>query len=80
MTTALQIDLTLDQIRSLIRQLPIQEQKELGKELAVMEYLSSPPCQFTTDELLSEVETALNEAEQGLGCTQKELRKKIMQR
>ena len=80
MTTALQIDLTLDQIRSLIRQLPIQEQKKLGKELAAMEYLSAPPCQFTVEELKSEIKTALSEAEQGLGCSQEELREKVMQK
>ncbi|MDO5664900.1 MAG: hypothetical protein Q4G63_06565 [Bacteroidia bacterium] len=74
MKAALQLDFTYDQILTLVKQLSPKEQERLGKELAVSEYLSSPPCRFTVQELQSEIKNALNEAEQGYGCSQDELR------
>lgn len=77
MKAALQLDFTYDQILTLVKQLSSKEQELLGKELAISEYLSLPPCQFTIQELRSEIENALNEAEQGYGCSQEELRAKF---
>lgn len=54
MKTALQIDLTFDQILSIVRQLPKQQKIKLSKELekeAIDSKLSSLLRSFRTDEL-----------------------------
>lgn len=62
MKTALQIDITFDQILSIVKQLPKNEQIKLTKELekeAIGSKLSQLLTTFRTDELTSK---AINEA------------------
>lgn len=68
MQTKNSTNLTFEQIRSLVRQLPREEKKVLANELVAEEFISPSPCRFTKEELRNEVSEALGEYKKGEGA------------
>ena len=69
MQTTNHTNLTFEQIRSLVRQLPEEEKIILTNELIAEDYISPSPCCFTRDELQNEVSEALSEYKNDEGCS-----------